>query len=71
MIHKAFPQARHQKCVTLLKRNIQTKIIASDKDALAEDLREVLLTGQRNYTRLQALDKFNEFTASWGGNTGL
>ncbi len=66
VIHKAFPGARHQKCVTHFKRNIQTKVKASDKDAVAEDLREVFLTGQRNYTRSQALEKFNEFAARWG-----
>lgn len=66
VIHKAFPGARHQKCVTHFKRNIQTKVKASDKDAVAEDLREVFLTGQRNYTRSQALGKFNEFATRWG-----
>lgn len=66
IVHKAFPQARHQKCVTHFKRNIQTKVKASDKDAVAEDLREVFLTGQRNYTRGQALEKFNEFATRWG-----
>lgn len=66
VIHKAFPEARHQKCVTHFKRNIQTKVKATDKDAVAEDLREVFLTGQRNYTRSQALGKFNEFATRWG-----
>lgn len=66
VIHKAFPGARHQKCVTHFKRNIQTKVKASDKHAVAEDLREVFLTGQRNYTRGQALEKFNEFATRWG-----
>ena len=66
VIHKAFPNARHQKCVTHFKRNIQTKVKACDKDAVAEDLREVFLTGQHNYTRGQALEKFNEFARRWG-----
>jgi len=66
VIHKAFPQARHQKCVTHFKRTIQTKVKASDKHAVAEDLREVFLTGQRNYTRDQALARFNEFATRWG-----
>jgi len=66
VIHKAFPNARHQKCVTHFKRNIQTKVKASDKDAVAEDLREVFLTGQRNYTPEQARKKFNEFARRWG-----
>ena len=66
VVHKAFPRARHQKCVTHFKRHIQTKVKASDKDAVAEDLREVFLTGQRNYTRGQALKKFNEFARRWG-----
>jgi putative transposase len=66
VIHTAFPGARHQKCVTHFKRNIQTKVKASDKDAVAEDLREVFLTGQKSYTRGQALAKFNEFATRWG-----
>lgn len=66
VIHKAFPGARHQKCVTHFKRNIQTKVKASDKDAVAEDLREVFLTGQKSYTRGQALARFNEFATRWG-----
>jgi len=66
VIHKAFPQARHQKCVTHFKRHIQTKVKASDKDAVANDLREVFLTGQHNYTRGQALARFNEFATRWG-----
>ena len=66
VIHKAFPKARHQKCVTHFKRNIQTKVKACDKDAVAEDLRQVFLTGQHNYTRQQARKKFNEFATQWG-----
>jgi putative transposase len=66
VIHKAFPKARHQKCVTHFKRNIQSKVKASDRDAIAEDLREVFLTGQRNYTREQGLARFNEFATRWG-----
>lgn len=66
VIHKAFPEARHQKCVTHLKRGILTKVKAADKDLVAEELREVFLTGQRNYTRKQAMDRFNRFATRWG-----
>ena len=66
IIHRAFPKARHQKCVTHFKRNILTKVKASDKNAVAEDLREVFLTGQLGYTRQQAAGKFNEFARRWG-----
>jgi len=66
VIHKAFPEARHQKCVTHLKRGILTKVKAADKDCVAEDLRDVFLTGQRNYTRRQAIDRFNRFATRWG-----
>jgi len=66
VIHKAFPEARHQKCVTHLKRGILTKVKAADKDCVAEDLRDVFLTGQRNYTRGQAIDRFNRFATRWG-----
>ena len=66
VIHRAFPEARHQKCVTHFKRNILSKVKASDKDVIAEELREVFLTGQKAYTRQQAMARFNEFTRRWG-----
>jgi len=66
VIHKAFPDARHQKCVTHFKRNILSKVKASDKDVIAEELREVFLTGQKAYTRQQAMARFNEFARRWG-----
>ena len=66
IIHKTFPEARHQKCVTHLKRNIQSKVKASDKDAVAQELREVFLTGQHAYTREQAMARFNRFANRWG-----
>lgn len=66
VIHKAFPEARHQKCVTHLKRGILTKVKAADKDLVAEELRDVFLTGQRSYTRKQAMQRFNRFATRWG-----
>jgi transposase-like protein len=66
VIHQTFPEARHQKCVTHFKRNILSKVKASDKDVIAEELREVFLTGQKAYTRQQAMARFNEFTRRWG-----
>ncbi|MEX0906436.1 MAG: IS256 family transposase [Balneolaceae bacterium] len=65
-IHKAFPDARHQKCVTHLKRGILTRVRATDKQAVAEDLRQVFLTGQKKYTRQQAKENFTAFAQKWG-----
>lgn len=65
-IHKAFPDARHQKCVTHLKRNILGRVRATDKPAVAEDLRQVFLTGQKEYTRQQAQKNFTAFAQKWG-----
>lgn len=38
IVHKTLPNSRHQICVTNFKRNIQTKVKASDKEAVAEEL---------------------------------
>ena len=45
-----YPKAQLQRCVTHLKRNMLSKVRHGDKMALAEDLRDVFRTGQRDYT---------------------
>jgi len=65
-IHRCFPGARHQKCVTHFKRNLLTKVKPADKDQIAEQLREVFLTDQANYSPKQALQKLRDLGQKWG-----
>lgn len=65
-IHQTFPDARHQKCVTHFKRNILTRVKADHKDQVANELREIFLTGQRAYSADQALGELAEFAERWG-----
>lgn len=62
---RQFPRARHQQCVTHLKRQILRYVKSTDKETVAEELRQVFLTGQKNYTRQQARNKFEAFTSRW------
>lgn len=66
MVHRHFPDARHQKCVTHLKRNILTYVKATDKQEVADELREIFLTGQKSYTADQAIQRLKEFAGRWG-----
>lgn len=70
MIHRHFPDARHQKCVTHLKRNILTYVKADDKQEVAEELRQVFLTGQQSYSPDQAIQKLQAFADRWGRSYG-
>lgn len=65
-IHRCFPEARHQKCVTHFKRNILAYVKADHKDQIAEELREVFMTGQKAYSCRQARAELQTFTEHWG-----
>jgi len=65
-IHQAFPKARHQKCVTHFKRNLLCYVKADHKDQVAQDLRDVFMTGQKAYTRQQARQQLGTFIQQWG-----
>lgn len=65
-IHQIFPQARHQRCVTHFKRNILTKVKASHKQAVADELKKIFRTGQDAYTRQQALQRIDGMVDRWG-----
>jgi len=65
-IHRCFPEARHQKCVTHFKRNILSYVKADHKAQIAEELREVFMTGQKAYTPQQARQNLNAFADRWG-----
>ena len=63
---KAFPGTPLQKCVTHLKRNMFSKVRHGDKGELANDLREVFRTGERNYTPESAWEAWRSLCAKWG-----
>lgn len=65
-VHRCFPEARHQKCVTHFKRNLLNKVKPAHKDQLAEDLKEVFLTDQVSYSSQQGLHKLRELGKQWG-----
>ena len=54
VISEVFPGTKLQRCTTHLKRNILSDVRNGDKGDVAEDLRQVFRTGDRNYTVEQA-----------------
>lgn len=67
-IHRVFPQARHQKCVTHFKRNILRYVKADHKEQVAAELREIFMTGQKAYGAEQARGQFDDFAERWGSH---
>lgn len=61
-----FPNVPLQRCTTHLKRNLLDKVKYGDKLALAEDLRNIFRTGERDYTRDMAWSRWQELCDSWG-----
>ena len=66
VISQKFPGTPLQQCVTHLKRNMFAKVRHGDKAALAEDLRDIFRTGQRDYTIERAWTKWQEMCDRWG-----
>ena len=66
VVGKKFPGAPLQRCVTHLKRNMLAKVRHGDKAALAEDLRDVFRTGQRDYTVEMAWKRWQDLCDRWG-----
>ena len=66
VVGKKFPGAPLQRCVTHLKRNMLAKVRHGDKAALAEDLRDVFRTGQRDYTVEKAWERWQDLCDRWG-----
>ena len=61
-----FPGTKLQRCTTHLKRNIISDVRNGDKGEVAEDLRQVFRTGDRNYTVEQAWGEWQQFCSKWG-----
>jgi putative transposase len=61
-----YPGTDLQKCVTHLKRNMLSRVRHGDKGELADDLREVFRTGDRNYTPEKGWDAWQDLCKKWG-----
>ena len=61
-----YPTTSLQRCVTHLKRNMLSKVRHGDKMELAEDLRDVFRTGQKDYTLEEAWQKWTTLCTKWG-----
>ena len=66
VVGKKFPRTPLQRCVTHLKRNMLARVRHGDKAALAEDLRDVFRTGQRDYTVEMAWKRWQDLCDRWG-----
>lgn len=66
VISEVFPGTKIQRCTTHLKRNIISDVRNGDKGDVAEDLRQVFRTGDRNYTVEQAWSEWQGFCSKWG-----
>lgn len=61
-----YPDTPLQKCVTHLKRNMLNRVRHGDKGELANDLRDVFLTGDRSYTPTLAWQAWVSLCTKWG-----
>lgn len=66
VVGQKFPGTPLQRCVTHLKRNMLAKVRHGDKAALADDLRDVFRTGQRDYTVEMAWQRWTDLCERWG-----
>ena len=63
---KVFPQASFQKCVVHFKRNILNHVRHSHKAEVADDIRDVFVTGNPSFSQVDGLNAFNNFVNKWG-----
>ena len=66
VVGEVLPEAKLQRCVTHLKRNMFAKVRHGDKAELAADLRDIFRTGQRDYTVEMAWHKWQRMCDKWG-----
>ena len=66
IIGKQFPGAAFQRCTTHLKRDMMARVRHGDKKALAEDMREVFRTGDKEYTIKQGIQAWKDLCMKWG-----
>jgi len=61
-----FPGCDLQKCATHLKRNMFNRVRHGDKGELADDLRDIFRTGDRNYTPEKGWNAWQVLCKKWG-----
>lgn len=61
-----FPDVPLQRCTTHLKRGLLARVRHGDKLALANDLRDVFRTGQRDYTKEDGWSRWQGLCDKWG-----
>lgn len=66
VIGEKFPGAALQRCTTHLKRNMLARVRHGDKKELADDMREVFRTGDKNYTIEMGIQAWKEMCLKWG-----
>ncbi len=66
VISEVFTGTKLQRCTTHLKRNILSDVRNGDKGEVADDLRQVFRTGDRNYTVEDAWKEWQGFCSKWG-----
>lgn len=66
VVGQRFPGTPLQRCVTHLKRNMLARVRHGDKAALADDLRDVFRTGQRDYAVEDAWKRWQDLCDRWG-----
>ena len=69
VIGEKLPGTAFQRCTTHLKRNMLSRVRHGDKKSLADDMREVLHTGDKNYTVEQGGGRRGRRCASSGART--
>lgn len=65
-IWRQFPKTEVQLCTIHLHRNINKHIKPKDKEIVAEELKEVLRTGDRNDSVEKGYQRWKAFCAKWG-----
>ena len=66
VIGEKFPGTAFQRCTTHLKRNMLARVRHGDKKQLADDMREVFRTGDKNYTVEMGIQAWKEMCLKWG-----
>jgi transposase-like protein len=66
IVGEKFPGAGFQRCTTHLKRDMMARVRHGDKKALADDMREVFRTGDKDYTVEQGIQAWKDMCLRWG-----
>lgn len=66
VIGEKFPGAAFQRCTTHLKRDKMARVRHGDKKELADDMREVFRTGDKDYTVKMGMQAWMRLCIKWG-----